>query len=180
MAKFVDSSLEDLLQAYGEGDQEAFKVFFDRTKDIVYNFLLSRIKNREAAEDIFQETVLRIHRYAASYKPQSGSAYGWVLMIAKNCLVDYYQTEKPFSHAVLDPDSCDTSTSNIWEEKIFFKELLCSMSRDLNQDEIDLLVDKFVVELSYDEIALKRKLGSQNVRQRVSRLLKKIRSILAP
>ena len=180
MAKFVDSTLEDLLQAYGKGDDDAFKVFFDRIKNLVYNFLIRKIKNREATEDIFQETVFRIHRYASSYSSQSGSACGWVLTIARNCLADYYQSEKPFYHEGLDPELRDPSPSMVWEEKIFFKELLCSMSRDLNQDEIDLLVDKFVVELSYEEIAKKRNLQSQNVRQRVSRLLKRIRSILTP
>ncbi len=178
VAKFGDSSLEDLLQAYGEGDDEAFNAFFDRIKDLVYNVLLKKIKNSEAAEDIFQETILRIHKYATSYKPQSGSAYGWVLMIAKNCLVDYYQSEKSYGHDRLDPEVRDMANSSVWEEKVFYNDLLRSLSRDLNQDEIDLLVDKFVVELSYDEIAAKRNSESQNVRQRVSRLLKKIRNIL--
>ncbi|MBC7660230.1 MAG: RNA polymerase sigma factor [Chitinophagaceae bacterium] len=180
MAKSVGSSLEDLLVAYSQGDDRAFQAFFDRTKDIVFNFVYPKVKNREAAEDIVQETLLRVHRYVTTYNAASGPALGWLLMIARNCLFDYYKSEKNSRRLGIasDLDEEGIKPNNTWEEKIFFAELLKSMAQELGQEEIDLLVERFVVELSYGEIALKLSLDNQNVRQRVSRLLRKARAVL--
>lgn len=62
-----EATLEFLLARYRDSDPEAFREFYRRTKTLVLHFLLRNLKNRADAEDVFQETYFRVHRYVASY-----------------------------------------------------------------------------------------------------------------
>jgi RNA polymerase sigma factor (sigma-70 family) len=74
---------ESLLSRIAAGDREAFAAFYHQTDRAVYGFALSILKNRQDAEDIMQDTYLRILDAAASYQPR-GKPLAWVLTIARN------------------------------------------------------------------------------------------------
>lgn len=78
-----DQSNEELLRRYQNADPRAFDEFFRRTKTLVYGYLLARLKNRGDADDAFQETYFRIHRYIDTFDP-SRNALAWVMTIARN------------------------------------------------------------------------------------------------
>ena len=78
---------EELLARYQSLDSDAFDLFFERNHSLVFNYLLSRLKNRPEAEEAFQQTFLRIHRYIQSYDPAQ-NAVGWVFTIARNVSFD--------------------------------------------------------------------------------------------
>jgi len=89
------TSLSDdqLLAAYAEqGDQHAFQQLVHRHKDRVYGFILGMVHDAELANDLFQDTFLKVidvmHRRRSGYTPK-GRFIGWVLMIARNVVYDY-------------------------------------------------------------------------------------------
>ena len=53
-------SQEEMIKAMGEGDREAFREFYQETVRPVYSFILSLTKSPYEAEDLVQETYLRL------------------------------------------------------------------------------------------------------------------------
>ena len=76
-------ALERLLLEVAAGEQEALAQLYHRTRTAVYGLVLSYVKNAHDAQDITQDTFVRIWDNAPQYRPQ-GSPMGWMLTIARN------------------------------------------------------------------------------------------------
>lgn len=75
-------SLESLIAKIANGDKAAMSAIFGETKTAVYGFVLSILKNSNDAEDVLQETYVKIWSTAEKYKPM-GKPMAWILTIAK-------------------------------------------------------------------------------------------------
>ena len=75
--------LEQLLLDIAAGDQDSLSEFYEKTRAAVYGLALSYLKNGHDAEDVTQDTYVRVWDMAPAYRPQ-GKPMGWVLTIAKN------------------------------------------------------------------------------------------------
>ena len=78
---------EELMLAYGAGDEEAFVILFKRYNVRIFNYLIRHLGNRARAEDLLQETFLRVHSHRKSYQP-SAAFSTWIFTIATNLLRD--------------------------------------------------------------------------------------------
>lgn len=89
---------EALVAAYIEKhDQQAFSSLVERHQDRVFGFLMGMVHNRDVANDLFQETFLRViramHDERGSYT-QQGRWIAWVMQIARNAALDYLRSQK--------------------------------------------------------------------------------------
>ena len=66
---------EEMIEAMGDGDMEAFHLFYQDTARPVYSFILSLTRNPEEAEDVMQDTYLTVWTKAGSLCPP-GQASG--------------------------------------------------------------------------------------------------------
>ena len=78
---------ERLLPLVGQGDPEAFEVLYRSTEKAVYALALSILRNPHDAEDIVQETYLKVRAAAHLYVPQ-GKPLAWLFTITKNLCRD--------------------------------------------------------------------------------------------
>ena len=77
---------EDLMTLYLEGDVGAFKVLMDRHSGPVFNFILRRCGgSREVAEDILQDTFVRVIKNASSFQ-RKAKFTTWLYTIARNLI----------------------------------------------------------------------------------------------
>lgn len=140
---------EELLELYQSADVKSFEEFFRRHKRFVFAFLLSRLGNRSDAEDAFQRTFLKIHRYILSYDSKQ-HALAWVLTIAKNVAFDL-KPKRPASLQLEDmpctEDSLDT------EAALEARSTLRTLLSGLAPRDRDLLEKRFFREDSFEEIA---------------------------
>ena len=74
---------ETLLLRVGQGDNEAFCQLYSQTKGSVYAYALSLLRDRQEAEDVMQDTYLKIRAAAHLYAPQ-GKPMAWIFTIAGN------------------------------------------------------------------------------------------------
>ena len=74
---------EKLLLRVAQGDKEAFQRLYQNTDKTIYGFILSILRNPQDAEEIMQETYLKIWTSAAGYKSQ-GKPLAWMFTIARN------------------------------------------------------------------------------------------------
>ena len=82
-ADYGPVELEALLESIASGDQEALAALYDHARGVVYGLALSYLKNGHDADDVAQDTFVRIWEKAALYRPQ-GSPMAWILTIARN------------------------------------------------------------------------------------------------
>ena len=79
--------LEQLLLRLGGGDREALRAIYQRTRGAVYAMALGLLKNAQDAQDITQETYVRLWQGAGQYRPQ-GSPMGWILTVCRNLALE--------------------------------------------------------------------------------------------
>jgi RNA polymerase sigma-70 factor, ECF subfamily len=79
---------EDLLSLVVEGDAEAFATLYDRHARAAYSLAFRMMGEKQAAEDLLQDALLKAWRGATSYRPERGSVRTWVLSIVHNRGID--------------------------------------------------------------------------------------------
>jgi RNA polymerase sigma-70 factor (ECF subfamily) len=90
-------NLEDqvLVQQFIAGDQNSIEILINRHKKRVYTYILLIVKNQQLAEDIFQDTFIKVIKSLRRGKYQDkGKFVSWVLRIAHNLVIDYYRKQK--------------------------------------------------------------------------------------
>ena len=78
-----DAVLDQCIARIAGGDQEALADLYSRTRPAVYGFALSILKNPHDAEDVLQETYIRLWGASEGYRPQ-GKPMAWLLRITRN------------------------------------------------------------------------------------------------
>jgi len=94
---------------YRKGDGGAFAVLVQRHRARVFAFVLRLTQDRARAEDVLQETWLRVVRGAASYTPTARFTT-WVYTIARNACVDGVRREQHRAAESLEEDPPDAGT----------------------------------------------------------------------
>ena len=80
---------EDLISLVQEArDSVAFATLYDRHSRAAYSLAYRMMGERQAAEDIVQDALLKVWRAAASYRAERGSVRTWVLSIVHNRAID--------------------------------------------------------------------------------------------
>ena len=77
------AELERILTQVAAGEQEALAALYERARGAVYGLALSIVKNTHDAQDVTQDTFVRIWECAPQYRPQ-GSPMAWILTVARN------------------------------------------------------------------------------------------------
>ena len=108
---------EELVTAYLErGDQLAFSRLIARHKERIYGFLVGMVRDREIANDLFQDTLFRaiqaMHKRRGAYERQN-RWLSWVMRIARNAALDHLRARKKWSD-VERPDNEDAGAS-FWD-----------------------------------------------------------------
>ena len=94
MAK-QENSDQKLIKEYLNGNTISIERLINRYKDKVYTYILLMVKNDHLAEDIFQETFIKVIKSLHRGKYQeSGKFVSWVIRIAHNLIIDYFRKGK--------------------------------------------------------------------------------------
>ena len=92
MLHFSDSKLVKL---YIAGDERALELLVSRHQQKVYSYIISRIRDEELANDIFQDVFVKIiQTLKKGQYNEEGKFLPWVLRIAHNLVIDHFRREK--------------------------------------------------------------------------------------
>ena len=83
----MEKSDELLMTAYRQGNDDAFGELLSRHADSLLSFLIRMTGNREQAEDLFQETFMRVHDKAWSFN-ENRKFKTWLFTIASRIAID--------------------------------------------------------------------------------------------
>lgn len=110
----MNESDDGLMVRVKRGDHQAFRILADRYRAKIFRFIYRMLHNEEVAEDLAQETFLRVFRRANTYKPGSNFSI-WLYTIAKNLTFNRVRDEKrqPLGLAdSVDQKGWDTATKD--------------------------------------------------------------------
>jgi RNA polymerase sigma-70 factor (ECF subfamily) len=87
-------SLAALLKATSEGRREAFRALYEATAPKLFGIVLRITRNRPMAEEVLQETFIKIWQNAERFTPDAGQPMAWLSSIARNRAIDRIRAEK--------------------------------------------------------------------------------------
>jgi RNA polymerase sigma-70 factor, ECF subfamily len=169
-----NSTIDDLLARYQEADAAAFDEFFKLTQQSVYGYFLSKFRSREDADEGFQETYLRIHKYVMSYD-RSKNGQTWVFSIARNVFIDILKKRRLNLPLEDVEEVAATGTSNDSLHLIIVRRQLESLLHPLSAEEYNLLESRLLEDRSFEDISEAMKVSPANLRQRYSRLIRRLK-----
>ncbi len=152
---------KQLIQQYLEGRESALDILINRYKDKVYTSIYMFVKDEYLAEDIFQETFIKVVDTLRSGKyKEEGKFLPWVMRIANNLCIDYYRKTKR-APKVANSDGFDIFDILVFDEDNAEDELIKGQSRnkikklinELPYEQKEVLIMRHYSELSFKEIA---------------------------
>ena len=169
----------DLVQRAIGHDPEAFGRLYDIHVDRVYRHIYYRVGNEQDAEDLTQQVFLKAWQAIDRYKKKTSPFIAWLMTISHNLVVDFYRTrkDKAYVEAEILADGPASSPEQAAETSLEQQRLRRAIL-ELNSDEQQVVILRFMEGFQFAEIAslLKKKEG--NVRVILHRALVKLRTIL--
>lgn len=108
---YRELSEQELIDLFISGDETCIKELFRRHKSRVYTYIMLIVKDRELAEDIFQETFIKVIKSLRKGRyMDKGMFLSWVMRIAHNLIIDHYRKLKHLK--VTSADQSDTDLFN--------------------------------------------------------------------
>ncbi|MCP4371302.1 MAG: RNA polymerase sigma factor [Deltaproteobacteria bacterium] len=155
---------------------------YDQNYDRVKKFITGLVKNRWIAEDLIQETFIRVQKNIDSIRDQSKLS-SWIFRIAYNLCQDYFKSQKKNNHDTGKPE--ESLPGPFWEIPVQ-KELEQFQMGACVQEQINLLPEQQrIVLILYDlmgfkhaEIADILDITKENAKVRLHRARKGLKSIL--
>ena len=86
---------QDLVSCYIKGNELALETLINRHKDRVFGYINNLLKDKQLAEDIFQDVFIKvIHTIKAGKYNEEGKFLPWVMRISHNMVIDYFRKAK--------------------------------------------------------------------------------------
>ena len=157
------SNLSDqvLVKKYINGDNYSFEVLLNRHKSRVFAFIMSKIKNKDLSEDIFQDTYVKVVNSLQKGKyNEEGKFLPWVMRIAHNLVIDHFRKQKKM-HMVRSNNDFDIfdviKDDNINVDDRLIRDQIFSDLRGLinllPKDQKEVLMMRYFEEMSFKKIA---------------------------
>ncbi|MDP4766695.1 MAG: sigma-70 family RNA polymerase sigma factor [Pseudomonadales bacterium] len=126
----------ELLVKVGAGrDREAFGELFAHFAPLLKGFLMKGSSlGPERAEELVQETMIKVWRKADSFNATKSSASTWIYTVARNCRIDWLRREAKSSRDIEAEDIYESS-----EENTSYTSLVQIRNRDLIRENLALL-----------------------------------------
>ena len=83
---------EDLARRLQRREPEAMKDLYDRYGKLAYSVVLAVVRDAATAEDLVQETFLRVWNRIQAFEPGRGALGPWLLAIARNRAIDHVRS----------------------------------------------------------------------------------------
>ena len=163
--------LDRWIREMARGDRDALARIYEAAGTAVFAYALSVLKNRSDAEDVLQESFLRICRAAADYRPQ-GKPLAWIFTIEINLIRRYYQIA---NRTVAIED--EVFNDDGFEQKILNDAFLQQMLSNLTEEEREIIVLHAVSGLKHREISQLIEKPLATVISKYNRAVKKLQEI---
>lgn len=153
---------ERLVCLYAEGNNSAFDVLLQRHQSRVFSYILNIVKNKDLADDLFQETFVKaIVTINQGRYSENGKFPAWITRIAHNLIIDYYRQEKSMAQVSCDNEGVDILnkkelSEETVEDSIIRHQILSDVKKlvkSLPESQRAVLEMRYYKNMSFKEIA---------------------------
>ena len=153
---------KELVMRYQAGDVSCFQILVDRYQNKVYSYIMMLVRDRQLADDLFQDTFLKIIRTikGGAYK-EEGKFIQFAMRIAHNLIIDYFRKEKRLPMVDPTKEEYDMLANARMkdpsvEERIITEQIYDDLRKMINRlpdEQREVLNLRFYSDMSYKEIA---------------------------
>ncbi|SET10226.1 sigma-70 family RNA polymerase sigma factor [Prevotella sp. kh1p2] len=153
---------EELALSYIDGNNSAFDILLQRNESKVFSYILFVVHDKEKANDIFQETFVKvIVKLRQGKYTSNGKFSAWVLRIARNIMLDGFREQKRDNVVEARQDNdlsnfgCEMLDGNI-ENKFINDQVLLDVKKMMNllpETQREVVFMRFYQDMSFKEIA---------------------------
>lgn len=150
-----------LVSCYLNGDEKSLEILINNHKSKIYNFIYSKVMDRDIAEDIFQETFIKVIKTLKNgVYNEEGKFLSWVMRISHNLIIDHFRKSNrmPKFEASDDydvfqfiTDNSPNVESNLIKDQVVND--LQNLITELPEDQKEVLNMRLYKDMSFKEIA---------------------------
>ena len=170
-----NSRIEILLMSLANGNNAKMGELYDLIKTDVFAFALSKTGNKFDAEDIMQDTFVKIYKNAKLYTPK-GKPMAWIITVELNIIRRYFQLKQRVTS--LDDSYSNLSAGEDLEQKTVNQAFLQEMLSKLTESEREVVSLHIVTGLKHREIAKLLDKPLSTVLSKYNRAIKKLQAIV--
>jgi len=150
-----------LVKNYIAGDENSLSILINRHQSKIYGFIYSKLSDRDMADDIFQDTFIKVIKTLKSNSyNEEGKFLPWVMRISHNLIIDHYRRNKkmPMFRETEDFSIFSIMSDNVpnIESQLITSQVendLRKLIEELPEDQKEVLVMRMYQDLSFKEIS---------------------------
>jgi RNA polymerase sigma-70 factor (ECF subfamily) len=156
---------QELVKSYVGGNELALQFLLEKHQSQIFHYILSKIKNRDLSNDIFQDTFIKVIRTLKSGNyNEEGKFLPWVMRIAHNLVIDHFRRESKVRF--VSESSSSSDEFNVFslikddglniEQQMSKNELEAQVANFIDylpENQKDILVMRIYQDMSFKEIA---------------------------
>ncbi|MDR1729820.1 MAG: sigma-70 family RNA polymerase sigma factor [Prevotellaceae bacterium] len=153
---------EELVELYVNDTNEAFDILLLRHKSKVFSYIYHSVKDRDLANDLFQETFIKaITTIRQGRYTEKGKFIAWISRIAHNLIIDYFRRERN-ENTISNEESgvdlfnnvklCDECIEDYMVREQVFEDV-AKLMEHLPENQKEVLKMRYFEDLSFKEIA---------------------------
>ena len=152
----------ELLNTYISGNEDSINVLLNRHRKRILDYIYMMVKNRDVADDIFQETLIKVVRFVQEGRyTENGKFLSWVLRIAHNQVIDYFRRKKQRNNvsegdAGYDILNNQKFSDHTVEEKLITNQIETDVRKLIDflpPEQKEVVLMRYYLGLSFKEIA---------------------------
>jgi RNA polymerase sigma-70 factor (ECF subfamily) len=158
----IELSDKELVESYLNGNQSSFEILLSRHQSRVFAYIQMLVKDRQLADDIFQDTFIKVIRTlkGGNYN-EEGKFIQWVMRIAHNLIIDHFRKSRRLPMADTGPDDFRMADKLGLTDKSIEEQMITEQIHDDVRKMIDLLPEeqrevlylRLYAEMSFKDIA---------------------------
>lgn len=166
---------KDLIERINSGEKELFRYIINEHSNFVYSICLNILRNPEDARDVSQETFYKAYKALKRYDGTKSKFSTWLYKIAYNKCIDYIRKKNNFLN--LKSYLIQKDSKFEYQKHQFDNEIVSELIAELNEKDSALITLYYLKELSIKEISFVLDDNENNIKVRLHRIRKELKSI---
>ncbi len=161
----INKTCDKAIYEYSKGNKQALSVIYDCMARMVFSVAYAIVGNYQDAEDVLQETMIEITKYAHTYRKGS-NAKAWIMAITRHLSIDIIRKRK----SVIPLEDTERSDS----EPDFSQIEVLDMLNTLDEQERQLIVFRLYTKMPYKEISDMMRISVASAQKKYQRAVRKL------
>ena len=152
---------QELVKRYLNGNSASFEILLKRHKNRIFSFIMSKVKNRDLAEDLFQDTFIKVINSLQRGKyNEEGKFLPWMMRISHNLIIDYFRKESKMKNirptSEFDIFDVISNGNRGQDEEMIRKRVHSDLNMLINHlpdDQMEVLKMRYFEDMSFKKIS---------------------------